>query len=211
MADEVVTSVESALPPSTTVGQAVTSEVTPSTSEVAVVATGKPEKENWQNDPVYRQQQQERDRREAELKNQLQQILQQQETQKLASMSEPQRDKYLAGKYQQEAQALIEEKQAALEMEMRAKDIADLNAKHGVPVEVLETAATLKAAEKLADVWNRAVKEAAREYSDKVQRNAPDTGGGGGSKMTSQGDVLLAKAKQERDPLALLRAARGEA
>jgi hypothetical protein len=210
MADEVVTSAESALPPSVDAGQAVTSGVAPSTSE-GIAAPVKATSENWQDNPKYREQQAERDRREAALRNELNQIREQQETQKLASMSEPQRDKYLAGKYQQEAQALIEEKQAALEMEMRAKDIADLNAKHGVPVEVLETAATLKAAEKLADVWNRAVKEAAREYSDKVQRNAPDTGGGGGSKMTSQGDVLLAKAKQERDPLALLRAARGEA
>ncbi len=214
MSDEVVTSDVDALLPSDDTGQAVTSADAPSTSgggDVAVKresSTAKSAKVNFQDFPEFLDYKSKFDRRNEELTRQVNQLMEAQEASRLAGMSEPQRDKYMLGKYKEQAEAATSEARAMLEEQQRTSDIAELSASYGIPKVLLEAAANLKAAETLAKEWKGQLKEAAREYTDKVARNSPETGGGGTSRSVSQSDAKYAKAIQDRDPLALIRAAR---
>ncbi len=210
MSDEVATSAEVALLPSADAGQAATSETAPSTSDSggsAVKQTseqGKPAKVNLNDLPEFRTLKSQWDQREAQYQRQVSQLSEAQEAAKLAGMNEGQRNAYLVDKYKNAAELAMQEAQNLLMEQQRKQDIADLNAEFGVPVDVLENAANYAAAKKLAEGWKAQVRAAAREFEEKVQRNAPETGGGGNAKSTSQKDVRVQQAVEAKDPLAIL-------
>lgn len=212
MNEEVVTSGESALPPSGDTGEVATNAQTPSTSTSegsAVKQTSmqeKPAKVNLNDMPEHRAAVASRDREIAALRKQLSQANAQQEAAHLAGLNEPQREKYLREKAENEVQQLRNELAYRDENAQRDKDIADLSDTYGVPKEILENAATYNAAEKLAKEWQAQVKETARKYDEFASRNEGAKDSSGSGRSTKQTETRFAKAIADNDPVAALSA-----
>lgn len=210
MSDEVVTSGVSAFEPSADAGQAQTSAETPSTSDSGGVAVKQAStKVNLNDLPEYREIQSKRDREAQALRNELNQLKSEREAQQLAAMSPDKRAEFLANKYKAELDEVKEQTAREKYEQEKAAGIEQIHKEHGVPKSLLAKAENETEALQIAEEWKRELKQAARNFEEKVQRNAPDTGGGGHAKSASQKDVRIQQAVESGDPVEILRAMRG--
>lgn len=140
-----------------------------SSAETAQPAT----KANWYDDPEYRKMQSERDRREAQLRQEVQALKTQQEQIHLSGMDDLERTQYERDKAAKQAEALAQQLRRIEEDQVRLSDLQGLSRKHGVPVEALESATDAIHARELVLEYKEKMKgQRAQEVQAKEQKNA---------------------------------------
>lgn len=150
-----------------------TTGATTAASSEQPAASSAPAKTNWYDDPEYRKMQAERDRREAQLKKEVDALKHQQEQLHMSGMDDLERAQYerdRAAKQTQELAAKLEEIEL---IQIRSQQLKDLSTKYGVPVDVLEDAKDpLHARELVIEYKERMKTQRAADVQSKEQRNA---------------------------------------
>lgn len=164
---------------------------------------------NWYNDPKFREMQAERDRREAALIAERDQLKAEQRRLYLESLEPEERTA--------EETRELKERNAALERaiyerdikEAKARVLAEIHAETGIPLDVLEETQSKAAAQKVAKsiraYVDAEVERRIKEREERHERNAPGYMGGSGGGARSNVDPDLARALEEKDAVALTR------
>ena len=150
-----------------------TNATTGAASSEQPAATSVAPKTNWYDDPEYRKMQAERDRREAQLKKEVDALKRQQEEIHMSGMDDLERAQYerdRAAKQTQELAAKLEEIEL---IQIRSQQLKELSTKYGVPVDVLEDAKDPVHARELVIEYKEKMKtQRAAEVQEREQRNA---------------------------------------
>lgn len=154
-------------------GQSAESTNAGETSSGTAETTQPAVKANWYDDPEYRKMQAERDRREAQLRQELQAVKRQQEEIHMSGMDDLERTQYERDKAAKQAEELAKRLEEIELVQIRNEQLQELSRKYGVPLDALEPAKDPVHARELVLEYKEKMKgQRASEVQAKEQKNA---------------------------------------
>lgn len=154
-------------------GQSVESTNAEATISSSSAETQPATKANWYDDPEYRKMQSERDRREAQLRQEVQALKTQQEQIHLSGMDDLERTQYERDKAAKQAEALAKRLEEIELVQIRSEQLQELSRRYGVPVDALEPARDpVHARELVLEFKEKMRNQRAQEVQAKENKNA---------------------------------------
>lgn len=172
-------------------------------------------KVNWQDDPEYRRQQAEKDRRFAALEAELNQRKAAEREAKLAGMDKYEREKYLREEAEQERDKAKADAAYEKKLQQYYDDIEEISKKYGVKKSVIARAKSYDDAVALAEEWledhpssNPAQPDDDKQEKSSGQQPRRNTGDMGSGSKLSGAQVSMKKAIESNDMTAFMKAQR---